>query len=243
MLKHPSLSRVSSTVFYSTLPWFGVLGTLRRLRIQRPPSSAFPTPTLCSSRPFFRFVERAAKTVVVANYMAQDKGLTDLFTEIVTNPAEWDDSGLLKLRRRVDPAGVQHKCTVGCSPNMCKGATPPAVHSLCLMLLQATNWRPSWNATNPTLTESSMSGMGATTTAPSFALEGTSSGSKSISPTHERFPAKILFSAGASKGWKVESKKKAPRMDSSVRFASGPKLGRSRNTSTPCTLESTRHNR
>lgn len=51
----------------------------------------------------------------------EDKELSHLFTEIVTNPAEWDESGLLKLRRRVDPAGVQHGCKVGCSANMCKG--------------------------------------------------------------------------------------------------------------------------
>ncbi|KAL0956419.1 hypothetical protein HGRIS_002567 [Hohenbuehelia grisea] len=49
------------------------------------------------------------------------KGLESLFDEIITNPAEWDPSGLLKLRRRVDPNGPQHSCTVGCSPNMCKG--------------------------------------------------------------------------------------------------------------------------
>jgi len=61
-----------------------------------------------------------ANSVFISTIL-QDKGLSDLFTEIVTNPAEWDESGLLKLRRRVDPAGVQHKCTVGCSPNMCKG--------------------------------------------------------------------------------------------------------------------------
>lgn len=51
----------------------------------------------------------------------QSKGLDELFDEIVTNPAEWDPSGLLKLRRRVDPAGPQHACKVGCSPNVCKG--------------------------------------------------------------------------------------------------------------------------
>lgn len=51
----------------------------------------------------------------------KSKGLENLFDEIVTNPAEWDESGLLKLRRRIDPDGPQHKCTVGCSPNMCKG--------------------------------------------------------------------------------------------------------------------------
>ncbi|KAG1715756.1 hypothetical protein ID866_1424 [Astraeus odoratus] len=49
------------------------------------------------------------------------KGLQNLFEEIVTNPAAFEPSGLLKLRRRVDPTGPQHQCKVGCSPNMCKG--------------------------------------------------------------------------------------------------------------------------
>lgn len=51
----------------------------------------------------------------------QDRGLTHLFDRVITNPAEWDPSGLLKLRRRVDPNGPQHNCKVGCSANMCKG--------------------------------------------------------------------------------------------------------------------------
>jgi len=54
--------------------------------------------------------------------LPQSKKLENLFEEIVTNPAEWDPSGLLRLKRRVDPNGPQHNCTVGCSPNMCKGA-------------------------------------------------------------------------------------------------------------------------
>lgn len=52
---------------------------------------------------------------------AKAKGLQDLFTEIVTNPAEWDQSGLLKVGRHVDPNGPQHNCPIGCNPNICKG--------------------------------------------------------------------------------------------------------------------------
>lgn len=44
-----------------------------------------------------------------------------LFDEIVTNPAHFEPSGLLKLTRRVPPEGPQHGCKVGCSANMCKG--------------------------------------------------------------------------------------------------------------------------
>ncbi|CAK5281611.1 unnamed protein product, partial [Mycena citricolor] len=51
----------------------------------------------------------------------KEQGLESMFTEIVTNPAEWTETGLLALRRRVDPSGPQHACTVGCSANMCKG--------------------------------------------------------------------------------------------------------------------------
>ncbi|KAJ3567578.1 hypothetical protein NP233_g6269 [Leucocoprinus birnbaumii] len=57
---------------------------------------------------------------VFISTILKEKKLESLFTEIVTNPAEWDNE-LLKLRRRVDPNGPQHNCKVGCSPNMCKG--------------------------------------------------------------------------------------------------------------------------
>jgi len=58
---------------------------------------------------------------VFINTILKSKGLENLFDEIVTNRAEWESSGLLKLRRKVDPNGPQHSCQVGCSPNMCKG--------------------------------------------------------------------------------------------------------------------------
>jgi pyridoxal phosphate phosphatase PHOSPHO2 len=58
---------------------------------------------------------------VFISTILEDKGLQNLFTEVITNPAKWEPSGMLNLRRRVDPFGPQHKCKVGCSPNMCKG--------------------------------------------------------------------------------------------------------------------------
>ncbi|KAI0789117.1 phosphatase phospho-type [Abortiporus biennis] len=61
-----------------------------------------------------------ANSVFISTIL-KEKGLDSLFDEVITNPAEWDPSGLLKLRRRIDPSEEQHKCTVGCSPNMCKG--------------------------------------------------------------------------------------------------------------------------
>jgi len=51
----------------------------------------------------------------------ESKGLDELFTEIVTNPAHWEDGGLLHLQRRIGPEAPQHNCAIGCSPNMCKG--------------------------------------------------------------------------------------------------------------------------
>jgi len=61
-----------------------------------------------------------SNTVFISTIL-ESKGLETLFQEIITNPAEWDSSGLLKLRKKVDPAGPQHSCKIGCEPNMCKG--------------------------------------------------------------------------------------------------------------------------
>ncbi|KAF7315488.1 hypothetical protein MIND_00064000 [Mycena indigotica] len=58
---------------------------------------------------------------VYISVILKEKGLDMMFTEIVTNPAHWDPSGLLVVRRRVDPEGPQHSCKIGCSANMCKG--------------------------------------------------------------------------------------------------------------------------
>jgi pyridoxal phosphate phosphatase PHOSPHO2 len=43
-----------------------------------------------------------------------------VFEKIVTNPAEWDTEGCLRLRRLVDRDGEQHGCA-DCPINMCKG--------------------------------------------------------------------------------------------------------------------------
>jgi len=73
------------------------------------------------SAPKTSFLCLSNANIVYITTILKDKGLETLFEEIVTNPAEWESSGLLNIRRRVDPAGPQHHCTVGCSPNMCKG--------------------------------------------------------------------------------------------------------------------------
>lgn len=71
--------------------------------------------------PSTKFFCLSNANIVFITTILKEKGLDTLFDEIITNPAEWDASGLLKLRRRIDPDGPQHQCTVGCSPNMCKG--------------------------------------------------------------------------------------------------------------------------
>jgi len=61
-----------------------------------------------------------SNTVYITTILEHWK-LMQVFDEITTNPAEWDPSGLLKVRRRIPADGPQHTCAVGCSPNMCKG--------------------------------------------------------------------------------------------------------------------------
>ncbi|THG98401.1 hypothetical protein EW026_g3773 [Hermanssonia centrifuga] len=79
------------------------------------------TTAKAKSNPRTTFLCLSNANSVFINTILKEKGLDTLFDEIITNPAEWDPSGLLKLRRRVDPSGTQHTCQVGCSPNMCKG--------------------------------------------------------------------------------------------------------------------------
>jgi len=67
------------------------------------------------------FLCLSSSNTVFISTILKDKKLTDLFHEIVTNPAEWEPSGLLNLRRRIDPNGPQHSCKFGCNLNMCKG--------------------------------------------------------------------------------------------------------------------------
>ena len=92
-----------------------------------------------------------------------------MFHEIVTNPAEWDPSGLLKLRRKIDPSGPQHDCKVGCSPNMCKGErSSPELYArskLTSPIIQAMSSTPSSSGTGPSSTASSTSVTARTTSA------------------------------------------------------------------------------
>ncbi|KAJ8522453.1 hypothetical protein ONZ45_g964 [Pleurotus djamor] len=58
-----------------------------------------------------------ANSVFISTIL-KDKGLVDHFEEIITNPAEFTPSGLLSLRRRIDPNGPQHDCKIGCEELM-----------------------------------------------------------------------------------------------------------------------------
>ncbi|KAH9978936.1 phosphatase phospho-type [Lactifluus volemus] len=75
-----------------------------------------------AAKPQTSFLCLSSANSVYISTILESKGLQDLFTEIVTNPAEWESSGLLNLRRHIDPNGPQHNCPVGCNPNICKGS-------------------------------------------------------------------------------------------------------------------------
>ncbi|KAI9511171.1 phosphatase phospho-type [Russula earlei] len=74
-----------------------------------------------AAKPQTTFLCLSSANSVFISTILQSKGLQDLFAEIVTNPAEWDPSGLLKLTRHIDPNGPQHHCPLRCNPNICKG--------------------------------------------------------------------------------------------------------------------------
>lgn len=61
--------------------------------------------------------------ISISSPSSKHRNLTDFFARITTNPSAYDENGRLIIRRRVDPAGPQHTCKVGCSANMCKGAS------------------------------------------------------------------------------------------------------------------------
>lgn len=82
--------------------------------------------TILKVRPLaLNFLPRDARVerllISVSSPSLQHRNLTDFFARITTNPSAYDENGRLIIRRRVDPAGPQHTCKVGCSANMCKG--------------------------------------------------------------------------------------------------------------------------
>ncbi|KAM0789288.1 hypothetical protein ACM66B_000128 [Microbotryomycetes sp. NB124-2] len=73
-------------------------------------------------QPKTRFFCLSNSNAVYINTILKHHNMENFFEEIVTNPAQFLDNGLLELKRRVDPNGPQHGCKIGCSANMCKGA-------------------------------------------------------------------------------------------------------------------------
>lgn len=80
-------------------------------------------------------------------------------------------------------------------------------------------------------------------TAQSFASEGTFTRYQMIPSTYGRPLAKTQSSVDAKKGWRRESKERAPRMDSSAGFSSGPRPGRLKSISRSIALRFVRHKR
>ncbi|ODN73247.1 hypothetical protein L202_07800 [Cryptococcus amylolentus CBS 6039] len=60
---------------------------------------------------------------VYISTILEKHGLTDLFTDVITNPAHWSESAPdhLIIGRRLPATEPPHGCTVGCLANMCKG--------------------------------------------------------------------------------------------------------------------------
>ncbi|KAE8539463.1 hypothetical protein D1P53_004564 [Cryptococcus gattii VGV] len=60
---------------------------------------------------------------VYISTILEKHGLTDLFSEIITNPAHWSEEAPdhLIIGRRLPASEPPHGCSVGCLANMCKG--------------------------------------------------------------------------------------------------------------------------
>ena len=112
--------------------------------------------------------------------------------------AEWDQSS-----RRVDPAGIQHKCAAACNSNMQR-----YIHIVCnpFPVARATLYdRITLGAFlehhQPNSDWIIYARDSEKITAPSYGLGGTPNGSKLISSAHERsLLVKMQFSADASGG-------------------------------------------
>ncbi|KAK4689605.1 hypothetical protein P7C73_g510, partial [Tremellales sp. Uapishka_1] len=60
---------------------------------------------------------------VYISTILEKHGLSSLFSEIITNPAEWDaaEPNWLHVGRRLPATSPPHGCAIGCLANMCKG--------------------------------------------------------------------------------------------------------------------------
>ncbi|GAA5857791.1 hypothetical protein JCM8547_005983 [Rhodosporidiobolus lusitaniae] len=74
-----------------------------------------------SSSPLVNYVILSNSNTFYIDTILKHNGIDQTVDEVITNPASFNEEGVLVLKRRVDPSGPQHTCKVGCSPNMCKG--------------------------------------------------------------------------------------------------------------------------
>ncbi|WVR07624.1 hypothetical protein IAU60_004666 [Kwoniella sp. DSM 27419] len=70
-----------------------------------------------------KFICLSNSNEVYISTILEKHNLGSLFSEIITNPAHWDESAPdhLIIGRRLPAAEPPHGCTVGCLANMCKG--------------------------------------------------------------------------------------------------------------------------
>ena len=85
---------------------------MKRLTVLR---VALSFQTLVSPRP--------QSLVIRTHADPQKHGLSDLFSEIITNPAHWsaENPNRLNIGRRLPADQPPHGCHIGCLANMCKG--------------------------------------------------------------------------------------------------------------------------
>ncbi|KAB5596025.1 2,3-diketo-5-methylthio-1-phosphopentane phosphatase [Ceratobasidium theobromae] len=73
-----------------------------------------------ATSPKSTFLCLSASNHVYIRTILEHNQLGDLFTKVVTNKAEWHGDRL-DIKRHIGPDDPPHNCTVGCSPNLCKG--------------------------------------------------------------------------------------------------------------------------
>lgn len=54
--------------------------------------------------------------------MKKAHGIRHLVTDIITNPAYFDEEGRLRVQRHIPAEGPQHHCPNLCAVNICKGS-------------------------------------------------------------------------------------------------------------------------
>lgn len=67
------------------------------------------------------YIETVLKVLFIVDmYLLKANGMIDVFDRIITNPAWFDDSGKLNVKRYYD-VSQPHECINKCAVNLCKG--------------------------------------------------------------------------------------------------------------------------